>query len=120
MVKTCKKRPACSVCDRKHDTLLQSPLYDRTTLYDVPINQGDVSISTPCGDSVKQESGQETTNKVNGYIGVQNAPLKYKIGLPILPVKVKAKGGDTVVVTLAFIDNGSNTTFCTEALMNQV
>ena len=120
MVKTCKKRPACSVCDRKHDTLLHSPLYDRTTLYDVPINQGDVSISTPCGDSVKQESGQETTNKVNGYIGVQNAPLKYKIGLPILPVKVKAKGGDTVVVTLAFIDNGSNTTFCTEELMNQV
>ena len=41
-------------------------------------------------------------------------------GLAVVPVKVKAKGGHKTVETYAFLDTGSNTTFCTEQLMQQL
>ena len=41
-------------------------------------------------------------------------------GLAVVPVKVEAKGGDKTVETYAFLDTGSNTTFCTERLMQQL
>ena len=41
-------------------------------------------------------------------------------GLAILPVKVKAKGSDQMVQTYAFLDNGSNASFCSEELANQL
>ena len=40
--------------------------------------------------------------------------------LAIVPVKVKVPGRERVVKTYAFLDNGSNTTFCTEDLMEQL
>ena len=40
--------------------------------------------------------------------------------LTILPVKVKAKGTDQMIQTYAFLDNGSNTSFCSEELANQL
>ncbi|KAK3745210.1 hypothetical protein QZH41_004249 [Actinostola sp. cb2023] len=41
-------------------------------------------------------------------------------GLAIVPVKVKAPGKSRVIETYAFLDNGSNTTFCTEELMQKL
>ena len=40
--------------------------------------------------------------------------------LAILPVKVKAKGSDQMIQTYAFLDNGSNASFCSEKLANQL
>ena len=40
--------------------------------------------------------------------------------LAIVPVKVKAKNSSTMIETCAFLDGGSNTTFCSERLMNQL
>jgi len=39
------------------------------------------------------------------------------IGLPIVPVKVRARSADPPVLTYAFLDSGSNTTFCSQQLM---
>jgi len=41
-------------------------------------------------------------------------------GLAILPVKVKAKGSDHMIQSYAFLDNGSNASFCSEELVNQL
>jgi len=41
-------------------------------------------------------------------------------GLPVVPVKVRAKGSDITVHTYAFLDGGSNTSFCSEQLMKQL
>lgn len=41
-------------------------------------------------------------------------------GLPVVPVKVRAKGSDTTVHTYAFLDGGSNTSFCSEQLMKRL
>ena len=36
-------------------------------------------------------------------------------GLPVIPVKVRAKGSNTLLSTYAFLDGGSNTTLCSDA-----
>ena len=41
-------------------------------------------------------------------------------GLALLPVKVKAPGLDKIVETYAFLDNGSNTSFCSEGLIEEL
>jgi len=40
--------------------------------------------------------------------------------MAIVLVKVKHKGSDTAIVTYAFLDNGSSSTFCTESRMKQL
>ena len=35
-------------------------------------------------------------------------------GLPVIPVKVRAKGSNTLLSTYAFLDGGSNTTLCSD------
>ena len=42
------------------------------------------------------------------------------IGLAIVPVKVRAFESGKVVQTYAFLDGGSNTSFCSENLMKQL
>ena len=42
------------------------------------------------------------------------------IGLAVVPVKVKAKGKGAVIVTYAFLDPGSNTSFCTDQLTERL
>ena len=45
------------------------------------------------------------------------------VGLSVVPVKVRAmkeRRSEGFVVTYALLDGGSNTTFCTEALKNQL
>ncbi|XP_074624387.1 uncharacterized protein LOC141882335 [Acropora palmata] len=43
-----------------------------------------------------------------------------RTGMAIVPVKVKRKSSDDAIVTYAFLDNGSSSTFCTESLMKQL
>jgi hypothetical protein len=42
------------------------------------------------------------------------------VGLACVPVKVKAKGKDKLITTYAFLDPGSNTSFCTQDLINRL
>ena len=39
--------------------------------------------------------------------------------MAILLVKVRRKGSENAITTYAFLNNGSSTTFCTEALTRQ-
>ena len=41
-------------------------------------------------------------------------------GLPVVPVKVRAKGGNALISTYAFLDGGSNTTFCSDQLLGDL
>ncbi len=40
--------------------------------------------------------------------------------LPLVPVKVKCSGSNQVITTYAFLDSGSNTTFCTNEPLDQL
>ena len=41
-------------------------------------------------------------------------------GMAILPVKVRHRGSEKAIAMYAFLDNGSSSTFCTEALVRQL
>ena len=43
-----------------------------------------------------------------------------RTGMAIVPVKVKRKGSDTAIITYAFLNSGSSSTFCTESVMKQL
>ena len=45
---------------------------------------------------------------------------KVTVGLPVVPVKVTGIGREKSLITYAFLDNGSNSTFCTEDLLNEL
>lgn len=40
--------------------------------------------------------------------------------MAILPVKVRRRGSEKAIAIYAFLDNGSSSTYCTEALMRQL
>lgn len=47
-------------------------------------------------------------------------PVRKKVKLSSVPVKIKANKGNKIVQTYAFLDPGSSSTFCTTDLMNQL
>jgi len=65
-------------------------------------------------------SSQPTSNASNSFVDTERRVNKAVTDLPIVPVKIKALGQDKVVETYVFLNNGSNTSFCTEGLMNEL
>ena len=113
MVKQCRKKPACLQCKRKHETLLHAPAYDSSN----------PKVESPEDSLTAKKDASQSTNV--GYVGIDigsrsKPSIRYKVGLPIVPVKVRSRRGNKTVITLAFLDNGSNTTFCTERLKNEL
>ena len=94
MSRDCRRWSRCTLCSRKHATLLHPPTTDDSN----------------------------STNKgVNAaVVGTIDSSHSSEIGLPIVPVKVKVRGGSSHVITYAFLDSGSNTTFCSDALIDQL
>ena len=72
----------------------------------------------------KEDKGKEPTATVkNGYIQgnvFQASNDSSVVGLAIVPVKVRVKGQEANVLTYAFLDAGSNTSFCTEDLLKKL
>ena len=73
-------------------------------------------------------SSQPSNQAVNGYVkgkgdsrcGENDGKLTFAAGLALLPVKVKAPDLHKIVETYAFLDNGSNTSFCSEGLIEEL
>ena len=74
----------------------------------------------------KSKDRPDETIVQSAYVNIGENPHRRKsrplqvTSLAIVPVKVKAKGSSTTIETYAFLDGGSNTTFCTENLLNQL
>ena len=58
--------------------------------------------------------------KVIVAVAKKDGKLASAAGLALLPLKVKAPGLDKIVETYAFLDNGSNTSFCSEGLIEEL
>ena len=97
-VNACTKDSFCKVeeCDGKHSTFLH------------PKNTSEMPMKC------NEESAKSASIKKSSI------PLHTSIGLSVVPVRVKAPGKSNVIETYAFLDNGSNTTFCTEELMQSL
>ena len=78
--------------------------------------------------AVTNLSSQPSNQALNGYVkgkgdsrcGENDGKLASSAGLALLPLKVKAPGLDKIVETYAFLDNGSNTSFCSEGLIEEL
>ena len=69
------------------------------------------------------ETSATATQVSNGYIqsrSFQASSVSFVVGLSTVPVKVKEKGKDKKVLTCAFLDSGSNTSFCTDTLLRKL
>ena len=59
---------------------------------------------------------EESTRVRNAMVNLAHS----KIGMAVVPVKVWLKSAGSPVITYAFLDNGSSSSFCTESLMRQL
>ena len=114
-VQDCPKRSFCRVegCAKKHSTFLHEkqslPKPSSTDKENRPSDQG-------------PGTSPSTTQAKNGYVKSESFQVSSDsvVGMSIVPVKVNVKGQDKKVLTYAFLDSGSNTSFCTEDLLKKL
>lgn len=103
--KDCRKHLSCKVCNLKRPTMLHVHSKEKET---------------------SSEQAKMRPEAANGkaLISVQSSGLtgagEHDCTLSILPVKVKSKKGDKILITYAFLDPGSSASFCNEGLMNRL
>ena len=112
VARSCQKRSFCKIdgCKYKHSTFLHRK----------PVNtDGDQTAKNPKNENANPQQVDQH-NVHNGYVNTDDKRRESRvIGLPIVPVKVRAKQGSRTVETYAFLDGGSNTSFITEFLLKQ-
>ena len=112
----CTKRSFCLIegYTKKHSTFLHEKERTQEVMPSQP-NQSNGATSTEINATTMQVS--------NGCVQsgtFQTSSDSSIIGLSILPVKVKAKGQDSKVLTYSFLDSRSNTSFCTDTLLRKL
>ncbi|XP_049896027.1 uncharacterized protein LOC126387557 [Epinephelus moara] len=101
--KDCRKRLSCNICGLKHPSMLH--IHQRRSEME---GQADVKkVTKPSAVASVQTSGLTGAGEDN-------------CKLSIVPVQVKARKGNLTVHTYAFLDPGSNASFCTVGLMNKL
>ena len=120
-VQDCRKKRACKDCGRKHSSLLPHP----------PVAGGNANKDQNSAGKRRKnpaEQGREPAAPKINYSFIEVEPVlcgftgmsKVTVGLPVVPLKVTGIGCEKPVITYAFLDNGSNLTFCTEDLLNEL
>jgi hypothetical protein len=112
---------------KKHPTVLhtipnnpKSNKVDKSTLTDKVQFQtaGDSSLTS--NDRAKEINIGFTSVETDREIRSQTGAGKPTIARAIIPVKVMSKETNKTIVTYAFLDNGSDSSFCTENLAEQL
>ena len=118
-VRDCSKKSFCREhgCTDKHSTFLH-PKQPRTDPPSDKLTPGEKDED----NSRRSEEDHAAKESNNGYVRTRKSPLRASAsmsttGLAVVPVRVKAKGKAKTVETYAFLDSGSNTSFCPEKLM---
>ena len=112
MSKTCEEKKSCQICSAKHPTLLHIKQKNK----DSP--KEEVTPQEP-----KDRSPEQSVT--SGFVDAGGTCSQTGAGgtdsiLAIVPVRVKAKKGNKVLTCYAFMDPGSNASFCTNKLANDL
>ena len=115
LANSCPKKGFCRVtgCNGKHS----SYLHPKGQVPGSVSGNHNSPISEAHSQSPNQENGQPT---FNGYVKGRMDHRSSSASLAIIPVKVKSPGNDLIIETYAFLDNGSNVSFCSEELATQL
>lgn len=105
--RSCEKKSFCKVadCKLKHSTFLHPKPQSRVTVTEI---------------ETQAQNGCVNVNAGNLIGAGTSVPLRSTVSMAIVPVKVRAKGLGELIETYAFLDSGSNTTFCTDLLKKQL
>ena len=120
MAKSSPKDRFCKVtgCEVKHSTYLHpkpnTSIADKSCGPDAPYDPSDSRQPSSIGTT------QQTLNNANNAQIDATGAGRPVIGLPLVPVRVKCAQSSKVVTTYAFLDSGSNTTFCTAELLRSL
>lgn len=115
MASSCPKGKFCKVdnCNiaRKHSTFLHPK--------NIETNKRAVTDVSTDNDGARPKNAQP--NSINSQVVCNSTGAgTIMTGLSIVPVKVKSKENSQCVETYAFLDPGSNTTFCTDKLIKRL
>ena len=110
-VQDCSKRSFCRIqgCTKKHSTYLH--------VRETPPSQNEKEGQT---EPPATPGAAQASNSYLNSVNASQATSGSVVGLSIVPVKVKVKGSSKKVLTYAFLDSGSNTSFCTEDLLRKL
>ena len=110
-VQDCPKRSFCRIqgCTKKHSTYLH--------VKETSPSQNEIEVG-----QTEPPATPNAAHASNSYLNVNASQVSSGsvVGLSIVPVKVKVKGSSKKVLTYAFLDSGSNTSFCTEDLLRKL
>lgn len=117
-VRECPKESFCRVqgCTGKHSTFLH-PRNATVASSALAVTEG------PNGDqsTIDEPPPVASNSASNGYAKSSFSTTSTRVtGLSKVPIRVKAKGQHKMVETYAFLDSGSNTSFCTEGLLERL
>ena len=119
-VHSCQKESFCKVkgCSSKHSSFLH-PVNIKNQSNARSLDTGANANATQGTDADKQPIGDSNAAN-NGYVKSSFSTSTTVTGMAIVPVLVKTKESQSVVETYAFLDSGSNTSFCTESLLEKL
>eukprot|EP00794_Sanderia_malayensis_P013533 gene13533-14941_t len=111
---TSRNLPQCPLCKNNHWLSRCNELRSKS--------DKKVNVKSPEKEEVTRCNENNEVSGQSGYIKIRENQNTQKAvtSLAIVSVKVKVPGHATVVETYAFLDSGSNTTFCTKELMDQL
>ena len=129
LARHCTTRLGCKVpqCFKKHPSVLHTVSNPRVT------NKVDKSTSThqippfPIGESptTSMDGAKEirmglTSGESETAVSAQLGAGTPVVARAIVPVKIRSKESNKIVTTYAFLDNGSDSSFCSEMLAKQL
>ena len=119
-VNTCQRESFCKVkgCNSKHSSFLH-PINIRNESNARLPNTGASANAIQGTDADTQPIGDSNAAN-NGYVKSSFSTSSAVTGMAIVPVVVKTKESQSEVKTYAFLDSGSNTSFCTESLLEKL
>ncbi|XP_071948929.1 uncharacterized protein [Antedon mediterranea] len=112
-VSLCPKNSFCKNCTLKHSGFLHTP--KRPVRADANATAHAAAVPTP-----DQSSSAITTQLNNSRSSMAVNGNATRVGLAVVPVKVRCPGTRKTIKTYAFLDNGSTATFCTDALAHKL
>lgn len=131
LAKFCTARLSCKAtnCFKKHPTVLHTiPTFnnpkgnkvDKSTLTDEVHSQASGDSPSTSNDGGNKVHIGLTSGEGDADISIQIGAGKPVIARAIIPVKVRSKETNKTVITYAFLDNGSDSSFCTKDLAEQL
>ena len=117
VARNCRSNGRCKRCNRRHHTLLHVPDEE----YVAPRQRG-ACVNGAGAHSAKVEESSRTEDKQKGICasGKANCSESGKVWLKVVPVTVWGPSCRKRVTTYAFLDEGSDTTLCSQRLVDQL